>query len=77
MDTNFEKVISFLKENTNCDMADVSESTRLIEDLGMNSLELMTMANDAEADFNIVITDDDLKNIVTLGDIVSLLDSKL
>lgn len=72
----FEEIVEFLKEYSESDMEDVNEDTQLLADIGFNSLDLMRIVNDAEDEFEIVIDDDDLKNIVTVGDVVDLIASK-
>lgn len=76
MDKYLEVVINFLKEHTTKDLADVSPETKLQENLGLNSLELMGIANDAEDEFNIVIEDEELANLHTIKDLMELLQNK-
>lgn len=76
MDKYLEVVINFLKEHTTRDLADVSPETKLQENLGLNSLELMGIANDAEDEFNIVIEDEELANLHTIKDLMELLQNK-
>lgn len=76
MDKYLEVVINFLKEHTAKDLADVSPETKLQENLGLNSLELMGIANDAEDEFNIVIEDEELANLHTIKDLMELLQNK-
>ena len=76
MDKYLEVVINFLKEHTTKDLADVSPETKLQENLGLNSLELMGIANDAEDEFNIVIEYEELANLHTIKDLMELLQNK-
>ena len=71
--SNFERVIEFMKQFTECDLTDATPDSQLIADLGLNSLELIELVNDAEDAFDIIIEDDDFVNIVTLGDVAALL----
>ena len=70
-----KKVVAFLGEYKDMDEP-VSEDSQLIADLGLNSLTLMEIANDAEDRFSITITDEELASLVTVGDVVRLLDKK-
>lgn len=68
-----KKTLDFLSEYTTIDES-VTRDSQLIADLELNSLTMMEIANDAEDRFNIIISDEDLRGIVTVGDIVDLLE---
>lgn len=68
-----KKTLDFLSEYTTID-ENVTRDSQLIADLELNSLTMMEIANDAEDRFNIIISDEDLRGIVTVGDIVDLLE---
>ncbi len=70
------KVVVFLQEHAETELEDISESSQLLGGLGFNSLDLMNIVNDAEDEFGIVIEDDDMLKIVTVGDIVDLIKQK-
>ena len=75
MNDLMKKVLAFLGNYTQLD-GPVSEDSQLIADLGINSLTLMEIANDAEDTFSITITDEELGGLVTVGDVVRLLEEK-
>ena len=54
----------------------ITSETR-IEDLGVDSLDLVTIAGEFEETFNIAIPTKDLMKIRTFGDIVTQLSSKV
>ena len=70
-----EKVLSFLGEYVQLEDS-VNEDSQLIADLGLNSLTLMEIVNDAEETFSITIDDDELIQLVTVGDVIRLLEKK-
>ena len=72
--SKFERVIEFMKQFTECDLSEATTDTQLIADLGLNSLELIELVNDAETKFDIIIDDSDFVNIITLGDVAGLLE---
>ena len=75
MDKVFEKTLTFIGNYV--EIGDtVSADSQLIADLGFNSLTLLDMVNDAEDEFGISISDDELPGIVTIGDVVELLKRK-
>ncbi len=50
---------------------------RLVEDLGFDSLKLLTLAAEVENRFRITLDPDEEARIATLGDLVALLETKL
>ena len=68
--------ILFLREYVVEDDCEIDESSHLIADLGLDSLQLVEIVNDAEMEFDIQISDDELENIMVVGDIAKLLEAK-
>ena len=56
---------------------DVTMDASLGNDLGINSLELADLVLLCEERFNIEIDDDDLRELITVGDVVNYLENKL
>ena len=50
---------------------------RLVEDLGFDSLKLLTLAAEVENRFEVTLAPDEEAKIATLGDLVTLLAAKL
>jgi acyl carrier protein len=50
---------------------------RLVEDLGFDSLKLLTLAAEIENRFRVTLDPDEEATIATLGDLVALLELKL
>lgn len=73
----FEKVKELLVEELSVNADDITPSAELINDLGINSLELADMVLLCEERFDIVIEDEEVKNFVTVGDVVDFLSSKV
>ena len=72
----FDRVVAFLSDYVKDAPKEINENTQLIADLGFNSLQMMQIVNDAELVFDIEIDDDELRDLVTVGDIVRLLEKK-
>ena len=53
--------------------AQITADTRIIEDLGADSLDLVDMLTIIEDDFNIVIPDEAAMNMRTVGDVVNFM----
>jgi len=56
---------------------DITEDTRLREDLGLSSLRVVDLIVSIEDEFDIAITDDDLTSLVTLRDVVETIERKV
>ena len=70
-----DKLKSILaKVNQDIDMDSVTEDTRLIEDLALDSLSVMLFAMEIEAAFGFRFTEP--VKFVTVGDVCSFLESK-
>ncbi len=61
----------------NIDVSDLNADSRLIEDLGMNSIALLYMAMTVEEEFGIRFENQDFETLRTVGDVVSLIESRL
>lgn len=76
MDKYISKAIIFIREYMPDDTVDIDKESHLIADLGLNSLQLVEIVNDAEIEFDIMITDDELDSILTVSDVAELLEKK-
>ena len=72
----FEKIKELLVEELSVNADDVTPTAELINDLGINSLELADLVLLCEERFDIVIEDDDVQNFITVGDVADYLSSK-
>jgi acyl carrier protein len=71
----FEKVIGIIKpfvKNTD-KLSGANESTRLLEDLGVNSARLVDIVLAFEDEFDIAIDDEAADRVRTLGDAVTVI----
>ena len=72
----FETLKKFLVEELHVNPDEVTMTAELSGDLGINSLELADLVFVCEEKFNIEISDDDLHNFVTVGDVVRYLEER-
>lgn len=75
MNEYLSKALDLVREYADTDES-VNENSQLIADLGMNSLELLEVINDIEEKNHITISDEELRKIVTVGDIAELIKEK-
>lgn len=72
----FEKVKKLLAEQLNIPAEKVLETSKVIDDLGADSLDVVEMLMTLEDEFNVTVTDEESVNLKTVGDIVKLIDKK-
>ena len=72
-----EKVKKLLAEQLNIDVAKITEKSKVIDDLGADSLDVVEMLMTLEDEFNVTVSDEESVTLKTVGDIVKLIDSKL
>ena len=71
----FEQVKEMLVNELSVNPDDVTMSADLVADLGVNSLELADLKLLCEEKFDIEIGDEDIRNFITVGDVVNYLSS--
>ena len=69
----FEKIKTLLVEELNVDEAAINPDAELVNDLGINSLELADLVLQCEERFDIEISDDEIHKFVTVGDVANYL----
>ena len=70
----FSKVKEYIMNQLPVKEEDIKMESRLIEDLGADSANLMMLIMDLEMEFDITVSDDLLSTIKTVGDIVNYLE---
>ncbi len=65
----FEKIRAIIADVLNKDVEEISKESRFTEDLGCDSIDVMSIVFAVEKQFNVKIQDDMLQNIVTVGDV--------
>ena len=69
----FEKVKELLVEELDINADDITPEAELVNDLGINSLELADLVLQCEDKFDIEITDEVINGFVTVADLVTAL----
>ena len=72
----FDKVKKLIAEQLSIDESKITEDSRLIEDLGADSLDTVEMLMTMEDEFGIQIPDEDTINLNTIKSIVEYIDSR-
>ena len=64
------RVIKLISDRFNISGAELSEKSRLVEDINCDSLDIIEMVMEAEDMFDIDIPDEEAENLRTIGDVV-------
>lgn len=59
------------------DPSQITPETRFIDDLNLNSYELISIIGNLEAEYGISIPDSDLHNLLTVSDLMEYLKDKV
>ena len=73
----FEKVVNLIVGQLPVKAEDIKRESRLFEDLGADSANVMMLIMDLEAEFDITVEDEMLTGIRTVGDIVDYLEKNV
>ena len=69
----YDKVVEQITNQLPIKKENIKPESRLLEDLGADSANVMILVMDLEQEFDIQVDDDVLANIRTVGDIVDYL----
>jgi acyl carrier protein len=70
-----DKVKQMLANQLNVQVEKINEDSKLIEDLGADSLDMIEMLMSLEEEFGISVPDDKVEDLKTVGNIVAFIDS--
>ena len=70
----FERLKNILVEELSLNPDDVTLSSELANDLGVNSLELADLVLVCEDEFGVEFNEDDIHKFITVGDVVEYLE---
>ena len=71
-----DKIKEILAEYAEVDLDEVTEDSRLAEDLGLSSFSMMSMMGDFEEAFGIAVDETELTDIETIGDVIEYIKEK-
>ena len=72
----FEKVRDIIAKQLDIEGSTITMTSRLIDDLKADSLDIVELIMDLEQEFNIEIPDEELPKVQTVADIVGFLEKK-
>lgn len=72
--TTLEKIQNLLSEQLGVSKDKITKESRVIEDLGADSLDVVELLMTMEDEFGITVDDEDAIKLKTIGDILSLIE---
>ena len=70
----FETVRAMIAKQLKADESKITRETRLVEDLKADSANVMVMIMDLEDKFGIMVEDDQIMKLKTVGDVVDYIE---
>ncbi len=70
----FEDVKAMIAKQLKADASTITRDTRLVEDLKADSANVMVMIMDLEDKFGIMVEDDQIMKMKTVGDVVDYIE---
>ncbi len=72
-----EKVTAMLASQLNIDAKKIKPTSKIVEDLGADSLDMIEMLMTLEEEFGISVPDDKAEGMKTVADIASFIDANV
>ena len=69
-----DKVKELLADQLNIDSEKITENSKVIEDLGADSLDVVEMLMTLEDEFSVTVSDEESVGLKTVGDIVNYIE---
>ena len=73
----FEKIKQMLADQLDANVDDMAMETRIGEDLGADSLDVVELLMAIEEEFSVEIPDEDIESLKTIGDVVEYIQNKI
>ncbi len=71
-----ERVIKLVSEATKVDMAKINAATSFVDDLNLDSLDIVELMMKMEDEFNVEIPEEEAEGLKTVKDVVNYLETK-
>lgn len=72
-----DRVVNIIVRELGLEKGEIAPEKSFIDDLGLDSLDVMTLAMAIEEDFDIEVPDDDVEGIKTIQDVFDYLHRRL
>lgn len=71
-----DKVIKLVSDATKVEAGNISQGTSFVDDLNLDSLDMVELMMKMEDEFGVEIPEDETENLKNIGDVVNYLKSK-
>ncbi len=71
-----EKIVKLVSDATKVDAANIKSDTSFVDDLNLDSLDMVELMMKMEDEFGVEIPEDDTEGLKTIGDIVKYIETK-
>ena len=71
-----EKLSEIICNYVEVDPANITVDSRFMEDLGFTSFDFMSLLGELEDEFDVEIPDKKLRSLVTINDVIALIESQ-
>jgi acyl carrier protein len=71
-----DKVVKLVSDATKVEAGNISEGTSFVDDLNLDSLDMVELMMKMEDEFGVEIPEDETENLKSVGDVVNYLKSK-
>ena len=72
----FDKIAKVLAEQLGIDQSKITANSKIVEDLGADSLDVVELLVSLDEEYNVKVSDEEASAIKTVGDIAALIDGK-
>lgn len=73
----FDKVVEIIARQLQIDTDVIDENTKIMDDLGADSLDVIEMLMAMEESFGVTIPDEDIEDLITVSDVVAYVESNM
>ena len=70
----YDKIRDFLSNQLGIDPSEIRPESKVIDDLGADSLDLVELLTEMESEYDIIITDERARELTTVGEIAQFLE---
>ena len=71
----YEKLCEILEAQLGVDRNSIRPETNIVDDLGADSLDVVEMITSMEDEFNVIITDEHIRELFTVGEVVAFFET--
>ena len=73
----FEKIKKILADQLDVDAEEMTADTKIADDLGADSLDVVELLMSIEDEFEVEIPDEEIENLKTIGDVVEYIQNNM